>query len=145
MTDNSLTNLKLSIYLLFSSSVLSLPQISLAQEIYHPGAIPIGTYSFYEKALNKNVSYVRIKNEMIGALYSDQKPEIFTCFRGKIGADGVQVIWWRNLEQIGQTKKDNYQRFYTVKDFTTDNVNLRSGIDNPSAVKNCSQQIVDNQ
>jgi len=145
MTHNSLTNLKIFTGILLSSSVLTVPNIVKAQEIYHPGPIPIGTYTFYEKSLKKNVAYVRSNNEVIGALYSSAKPNIFTCFQGKIKPNTIEVIWWRNLEQIGQTQKDNYQRIYTIQDFTVDNVNLESGIGNPNAVKTCTQYVVDNK
>lgn len=145
MTQNILTNLKRFTGILLSSSLVTVPNIVKAQEIYHPGPIPIGTYTFYEKSFKKNVAYVRSNNEVIGALYSSAKPEIFTCFRGTIKPNTIDVLWWRNLEQIGQVKKDNYQRTYTIKDYTADNVNLESGIGNPNAVKTCTQQVVDNK
>ncbi|NEP59350.1 MAG: tetratricopeptide repeat protein [Symploca sp. SIO2G7] len=106
------------------------------QKVYRLDLLPVGSYNFYEKGLDKNVSYIRRGNEMVGAVYNSQQPSTITCFAATIGKNQVDVEWWGNLEQIGKSGQ-RINSSYSMTDFTVDNSTPRAGLDNPSAVKKC--------
>ena len=112
---------------------------ALAQEVYHPKALPIGEYSFYEEVLQKNVSYVRFGNEMVGALYDGRRPDLVTCFSATVHPTGVEVLWWDNLWQIDRSQYEKLNRFYPVNDFINSNSNLSQGLSNRYGVQKCAQ------
>ncbi|NEP12628.1 MAG: hypothetical protein F6K14_20955 [Symploca sp. SIO2C1] len=105
-------------------------------ELYHRNLIPVGSFHFNEKALGKNVSYVREDNTMIGAVYNAEDPDTFTCFKATIRPSNVDVKWWGNLWLIGKSGSTSND-YYTISVFTADNSTPKPGLDNSYAVRKC--------
>lgn len=143
MKTQKLSNLITFIFVLSLSYLCTEAKIVQSQEKiaqsanFHVQLLPVGDFTFYERALEKNVSYTRDGNGIIGVVYSSSNPNVFTCFHGFIGPDGFLVSWWNNLWQIGQPNKGYYDRFYTVAQFTADNTNFRPGGENSESLNQC--------
>ncbi len=105
--------------------------------IYNSDKIPVGSYSYYERNFKKEVSYIRQDNELIGAMYDSQQPNIIACFTANISENQVIVEWWGDLELINRPGKKQDTNEYSIKAFTVDNVKFRSGLDNSLAVEQC--------
>lgn len=107
----------------------------------HTNLIPLGEYNYYEKDLNKRVSYVRQGNLMVGALYDFYRPDLYTCFSAIIQQNGVNITWWNNLWQIRRSGQSRYVTYYTITNFTVGNVMpFNLGLENPAAVQECQRQ-----
>ncbi|NER98082.1 MAG: hypothetical protein F6J86_30345 [Symploca sp. SIO1B1] len=109
------------------------------ETIYHSNLLPVGSHSFYERGLGKNVSYIRKGNEMVGAVYNLQQPNTITCFATTLSQNQANTEWWGNLEQV-RLSGDTANRNYSIASFTADNINFRDGLDNPSAVEQCQNR-----
>lgn len=108
---------------------------------FHTNLIPLGEYSYYEKGLRKNVSYVREGNLMVGALYDSQQTGTYTCFAADIQSERVYIKWWGNLWQIKRPSLETYTTSYSISDFTVDNIMpFSTGLENPQAVQQCQNQ-----
>ncbi|MBR8830439.1 MAG: hypothetical protein Cpurp_04465 [Chlorogloea purpurea SAG 13.99] len=112
-------------------------KLAQAQSVYHIKKLPGGDNHFYESGLRKSVSYVRLTNRIIGAVYDKNRPYLFTCFAAQIYPNKVEVNWWNNLQLIGRPNQDSLYQIYTIAEFTADNSTAVPGLTNADAVKSC--------
>jgi type IV pilus assembly protein PilA len=117
----------------------SQPEDNICSQItcWYQDLIPVGEYSYYEKDLRKQVSYIRKGNLMIGALYEKSQPQTFTCFQATIGNNTINVEWKNNLWQINKSGQQ-YNISYSIRNFTVGNSRpFTQGLNNSSAVQQC--------